>query len=97
MGVESHRNAEATILRHQFSRVFEFNCRLIASFEEAIKNIKGQYDYIDILWKAVLLEGHKSTGKNLDKAAAKAFELYERHFAPLVARWKSRRKKPGTA
>ncbi|TWT69724.1 class I SAM-dependent DNA methyltransferase [Crateriforma conspicua] len=74
---ESRENAEAKTFWDQFFRIFGLNRRLIASFEEPVKNIKGQYGFIDVFWKAVLLAEHKSAGKDLDKAASQAFEYIQ--------------------
>ncbi|MCC9643174.1 hypothetical protein LOC71_12890 [Rhodopirellula sp. JC740] len=74
---ESRENAEAKTFWDQFFRVFGLNRRLIASFEEPVKNIKGQYGFIDVFWKAVLLAEHKSAGKDLDKAASQAFDYIQ--------------------
>lgn len=74
---ESREHAEAKTFWDQFFRIFGLNRRLIASFEEPVKNIKGQYGFIDVFWKAVLLAEHKSAGKDLDKAASQAFEYIQ--------------------
>lgn len=74
---ESRENAEAKTFWDQFFSIFGLNRRVIASFEEPVKNIKGQYGFIDVFWKAVLLAEHKSAGKDLDKAASQAFDYIQ--------------------
>jgi hypothetical protein len=44
----------------------------VASFEHTVRNLKGSYDRIDVLWQSVLIGEHKSKGQNLDKAAMQA-------------------------
>ncbi len=38
-----------------------------------MRNRRGQYGYIDLFWKGVLLVEHKSFGKDLGKAGSQAF------------------------
>ncbi|HEY3322408.1 MAG TPA: DNA methyltransferase [Planctomycetota bacterium] len=59
---------------NDFFAVFGRERRTVASFEVAVKNIRGKYSFIDLLWTGVLLVEHKSAGKNLSAAESQAFE-----------------------
>ena len=74
---DSRENAEAKTFWDEFFKVFGLKRRTIASFEEPVKNLKGQYGFIDLFWKGVLLAEHKSAGKDLNKAASQAFEYVQ--------------------
>ncbi len=60
--------------------------RAVASFEEPVKRISGEYGYIDLFWPGRLLVEHKSLGRDLGKAESQAF----RYIQDLHARaaWK---------
>ncbi len=49
----------------------------MASFEEPVKGISGQYGYIDLFWPRVVLVEHKSYGKDLGKAESQAFRYIQ--------------------
>ncbi|MGL4594969.1 MAG: class I SAM-dependent DNA methyltransferase [Thermoguttaceae bacterium] len=66
--------AESQSFWNDFFAVFGVRRRSVASFEQKVKNIKGQFASIDLLWSGKLLAEHKSYGKSLDKAASQAFE-----------------------
>jgi hypothetical protein len=51
--------------------------RLLAAFEEPVRKINGQYGYIDLFWRGVMLAEHKSRGKCLDKAESQAFSCIQ--------------------
>jgi len=71
---EQREDAEAQTFWNDFFEVFGIRRRTVASFEEKIRNIKGQFGFIDLFWRGRLLAEHKSYGKSLDKAASQAFE-----------------------
>ena len=74
---ESREHAEAKTFWDDFFRVFGLNRRHLASFEEPVKNLGGNYGFIDLFWKGVLLVEHKSLGKDLAKAQAQAMEYIQ--------------------
>jgi hypothetical protein len=49
----------------------------VATFEERVKNLSGDYDYIDLFWRDTLLVEHKSLGKDLGKAESQAFRYIQ--------------------
>jgi hypothetical protein len=75
---EEHReDAEAKSFWDEFFGVFGVRRRLLATFEEPIRKINGQYGYIDLFWRGVMLAEHKSRGKSLDKAESQAFNYIQ--------------------
>jgi hypothetical protein len=79
VGVKSE-NAEKQTFWNEFFQVFGIKRRVVASFEEPVKKISGDYGYIDLFWPGVLLVEHKSFGQNLGKAESQAFN-YVRQLA----------------
>jgi hypothetical protein len=69
--------AEKQTFWNEFFDVFGIQRRLVASFEEPVKRISGQYGYIDLFWKATLLVEHKSLGQDLGKAQSQAFQYIQ--------------------
>lgn len=74
----AHReDAEAKSFWDEFFPVFGVRRRLLATFEEPVRKINGQYGYIDLFWRGVMLAEHKSLGKSLDKAESQAFSYIQ--------------------
>jgi len=78
-GVKSER-AEKQTFWNEFFEVFGIRRRVVASFEEPVKKLSGEYSYIDLFWPGIALVEHKSFGKGLDKAESQAFR-YIRELA----------------
>ena len=74
---ESSERAEAKTFWDEFFQVFGLQRRAIASFEEPVRNLKGQYGYIDLFWRGVLVVEHKSLGQDLGKAGSQAFRYIQ--------------------
>lgn len=74
--VTSERS-EAKTFWDEFFDVFGLLRRIVASFEEPVLNLKGQYGYIDLFWRGVLLVEHKSFGQDLGKAESQAFRYIQ--------------------
>jgi hypothetical protein len=72
-GVKSE-SAEKQTFWNEFFQVFGIKRRVVASFEEAVKKISGDYGRIDLFWPGVLLVEHKSFGEDLRKAETQAFQ-----------------------
>ena len=68
----SRERPEAQTFWNEFFDVFGVSRRKVASFEEPVKNLKGDTEFIDLLWKGRLLAEHKSRGKDLSKAHTQA-------------------------
>jgi hypothetical protein len=75
-GVKSER-AEKQTFWNEFFNVFGIRRRVVASFEEPVKTISGDYGYIDLFWPRVVLVEHKSFGKDLGKAESQAFRYVQ--------------------
>ncbi|HUY91969.1 MAG TPA: DNA methyltransferase [Pirellulales bacterium] len=71
---ESNEDAEAKTFWDEFFAIFGVKRRVVASFEEPVKNLAGNWAYIDLFWPSKLLVEHKSRGKSLDKANSQAME-----------------------
>lgn len=75
-GVRSEQ-AEKQTLWNEFFDVFSIRRRVVASFEEPVKKISGDYGYIDLFWPGIVLIEHKSLGKVLGKAESQAFRYIQ--------------------
>lgn len=73
----AREDADAKTFWDDFFQVFGIKRRTVASFEEPVKKLSGQWGYIDLFWKGVLLAEHKSRGKQLDKAHAQAMDYIQ--------------------
>jgi hypothetical protein len=51
---ETREHAEAKSFWDEFFAVFGIRRRTVASFEEPVKKITGDYGYIDLFWPAVV-------------------------------------------
>lgn len=71
---ESNEDAEAKSFWDEFFAVFGIKRRTVASFEEPVKNLAGNWAYIDLFWPGTLIVEHKSRGKSLDRANTQAME-----------------------
>ena len=75
-GVKSER-AEKQTFWNEFFNVFGIRRRVVASFEEPVKKISGEYGYIDLFWPGIVLIEHKTLGKDLSKAESQAFRYIQ--------------------
>jgi hypothetical protein len=75
-GAKSER-AEKQTFWNEFFNVFGIRRRVVASFEEPVEKISGNYGYIDLFWPGRVLIEHKSLGGNLDKAESQAFRYIQ--------------------
>jgi MmeI, N-terminal domain len=62
---ESNEDAEANSFWDAFFAVFGVKRRTVASFEEPVTNLAGNWTFIDLFWPGTLLVEHKSRGKSL--------------------------------
>ena len=74
---ETREEAEGKSFWDDFFTVFGIRRRLVATFEEPVKNIRGQYGFIDLFWPGVVLVEHKSFGKDLGRAESQAFRYIQ--------------------
>ncbi|MCD6250545.1 MAG: class I SAM-dependent DNA methyltransferase [candidate division Zixibacteria bacterium] len=73
----SSERAEAQTFWNSFFEVFGIKRRVVAAFEEPVRNLTGNYDRIDLLWSGRFLAEHKSAGENLEKAESQAFSYIQ--------------------
>jgi hypothetical protein len=69
--------AEKQSFWDEFFKVFGLRRRTVATFEESVKKITGDYAYIDLLWPSMVLVEHKSRGSDLGKAQSQAFRYIQ--------------------
>ena len=69
--------AEKQTFWNEFFEVFGLKRRVVATFEERVKNLSGDYDYIDLFWPGMLVVEHKSFGKDLGKAGSQAIRYIQ--------------------
>jgi hypothetical protein len=74
---EKSESAEKQTFWNEFFNVFGVSRRAVASFEEPVKKISGDYGYIDLFWPGIVLVEHKSLGKDLGKAESQAFRYIQ--------------------
>lgn len=74
---EKSEQAEKQTYWNEFFNVFGIRRRTVASFEDPVRGITGQYGYIDLFWPRMLLVEHKSLGKDLGKAESQAFRYIQ--------------------
>ena len=65
--------AEKQTFWNEFFDVFGISRRAVASFEEPVRKLSGDYGYIDLFWPGNVLVEHKSRGKDLGEAESQAF------------------------
>lgn len=68
----SRERAEAQTFWNEFFHVFGLRRRLVASFEEPVRNLTGDMNFIDVFWRGKLIGEHKSRGGDLSKAQSQA-------------------------
>ncbi len=74
---ESSEAAGKQTFWNEFFYVFGKERRTVATFEVPVKNLKGKYNYIDLLWRGTLLVEHKSAEKSLASAESQAFDYIQ--------------------
>lgn len=72
-GTTSEKSERQTFW-NEFFNVFGVNRRTVASFEEPVRKLSGNWGYIDLFWPARVLVEHKSAGQDLDKAHAQGMD-----------------------
>ncbi len=70
----SRENAEKQTFWNEFFEVFGKKRRQVASFEEPVKKLSGNWGQIDLFWPGTVIAEHKSRGGDLQKAAAQGMD-----------------------
>lgn len=73
----SSERAEAQTFWNELFAVFGLKRRLVATFEEKVKNLKKAYSRIDVFYAGVMLGEHKSKGEDLSAAKSQAFDYVQ--------------------
>jgi hypothetical protein len=68
----SRERGEAQTFWNEFFNVFGVSRRKVAAFEEPVRNLRGDTEFIDLFWKGRLIAEHKSRGRDLSKAHTQA-------------------------
>jgi len=71
---ETREAAERQSFWNDFFNVFGIRRRTVATFEEPVKKLSGDWGFIDLFWPGRLLVEHKSAGASLDKAHAQGMD-----------------------
>lgn len=72
-GTTSEKSERQTFW-NEFFDIFGIKRRTVASFEEPVKKLSGNWGYIDLFWPGRVLVEHKSAGQDLDKAQAQGMD-----------------------
>lgn len=67
---ETREAAERQTFWNEFFNVFGVRRRTVATFEEPVRKLTGDWGFIDLFWPGRLLVEHKSAGEDLGKAHA---------------------------
>jgi hypothetical protein len=73
---ETREAAERQSFWNDFFNVFGVRRRTVATFEEPVKKLSGDWGFIDLFWPGRLLAEHKSAGNSLAKVHAQGMTLY---------------------
>jgi hypothetical protein len=60
----------------EFFDCFGVRRRAVASYEEPVRKISGEYGYIDLFWPGIVLIEHNSFGKDLGQPESQAFRYF---------------------
>ena len=71
---ETREAAERQSFWNDFFNVFGVRRRTVATFEEPVKKLSGDWGFIDLFWPGRLLAEHKSAGEDLGKAHAQGMD-----------------------
>lgn len=66
--------AERQTFWNEFFNVFGVRRRTVATFEEPVRKLSGDWGFIDLFWPGRLLVEHKSAGADLGKAHAQGMD-----------------------
>jgi hypothetical protein len=67
---DARETAERQTFWNEFFNVFGVRRRTVATFEEPVRKLTGNWGFIDLFWPGRLIVEHKSEGEDLGKAYA---------------------------
>ena len=73
----SRERAESQTFWNDFFDIFGIRRRTVATFEEPVRNLAGDTEFIDLFWKGRLIAEHKSRGRDLAKAHTQAINYIQ--------------------
>lgn len=73
----AYEKGETQSFYDAFFNVFGIKRKSVGRYEEAVKDIKGNSQFIDLLWPGVLIVEQKSAGRDLTKAESQAFRYFD--------------------
>ena len=73
----TREQADKQLFWNDFFTVFGMPLRTVASFEVPVRQLRGTYGFIDLLWSGTLLVEHKTAGASLDAAEVQAFDYIQ--------------------
>ena len=83
--------AEKQTFWNDFFNVFGVRRRTVATFEEPVRKLSGNWGFIDLFWPGRLLAEHKSAGADLSQAHAQGMDyiraLKDSGRDPEIPRW----------
>ena len=73
----AYEKGETQSFYNDFFEVFGVKRRQVGRYEEAVKDLKGNSQFIDLFWPGMLIVEQKSAGRNLAKAETQAFRYFD--------------------
>lgn len=70
-------SADKQTFWNEFFKVFGQERRKVASFENAVRKVRGTVGRIDLFWPKVLIVEHKSRGEDLTRAYNQALDYFD--------------------
>lgn len=77
---ESRERTEKDTFWNEYFDVFGISRRRIATFEEPVKKLNNQQEFIDLFWKGTLLIEHKSKGCTTSKGLGHLDPILKRRY-----------------
>ena len=71
-----YEKGETQSFYNDFFEVFGVKRRQVGRYEEAVKDLKGNSQFIDLFWPGMLIVEQKSAGRDLSKAESQAFRYF---------------------
>ena len=72
-----YEKGETQSFYNDFFEVFGVKRRQVGRYEEAVKDLKGNSQFIDLFWPGMLIVEQKSAGRDLGKAESQAFRYFD--------------------
>lgn len=73
----AYEKGETQSFYNDFFDVFGVKRRQVGRYAEAVKDLKGNSQFIDLFWPGMLIVEQKSAGRDLKKAETQAFRYFD--------------------